>query len=323
MNKKIMFYIMIVVLIIIALLVLSSSFYTVQENEYAFVVRFSEIVEIKSEPGLCFKIPLIDDIMYFPKTKLFYEIKESDVYTADIKNMTADCFIIWEIEEPRTFYKKLGSVLTAEDRIYNITYNALKNTISNNNQGDIVGFDPETSTKTDISTPSEPEANGNTDENKIADERMREYLNTVITELARENANNLGIRIVDVKIKSFELQHDNEQDVFKRMISARVQAATWEKSKGEEEANIIKNGVDRTTNIMISDAKAKAEQIIANGESEYMRILAEAYKGTEREEFYTFIRGLDALKASLAGNEKTVILDRESILAKILISPQE
>ena len=317
-NKKILVYAVIVVLIIILLSIVASAVYTVQENEYALVVRFSKIEREVKSPGLYFKVPMIDDVMYFPKTKLFYEITQSDVLTSDVKAMTADCFIIWEISEPLMFYQRLGTIVAGQARLEAITYNALQNTISTYLQSDIIGSADEQDEV--VLTVEEQEDQ----ENMIADEKSREHLNTVVTELAERSASDLGIKIVDVKIKSFELPHDNEQSVFRRMISERERFAAYERAEGEKEANIIKNEVDREANITVSNAKARAEEIKADGEAEYMRLLAEAYKGSDREEFYNFMRGLDALKASLESdksNNKTVILDKDSLLAQILIKP--
>ena len=318
--KKRMIYAVGAVLAIILLMVVSSAFYTVQENEYALVVRFSRVDKIVDSPGLNFKMPMIDDVMYFPKTKLFYEITQSDVLTSDVKAMTADCFIIWEIADPRVFWQRLGTIAAAQARLDAITYNALQTTISTYQQSDIIGSAGDEDGQSDIINSDE---NQEEHENMIgsADEKSREHLNIVVTELAEKSAADLGIKIVDVKIKSFELPHDNEQSVFRRMISERERFATHERAEGEKEANVIKNEVDRETNITISNARAAAEKIIAEGEAEYMRLLAEAYSGAEREEFYNFMRGLDALKASLAGDNKTVILDRDSLLAKILLAP--
>lgn len=316
-TKKTVFYVFIVVVVIILLSVLTSAFYIVQENEYALVVRFSRVEREIASPGIYFKIPLIEDVMYYPKTKLFYEITQSDVLTSDVKAMTADCFIIWQISEPRVFYQRLNTVIAAQARLEAITYNALQTTISTYQQSDIIGSEGNNGDITDIAEILDEQ------ESRIgsADEKSREHLNVIVTEMAEMNAADLGITIIDVKIKSFELPPDNEQSVFRRMISERERFAAHERAEGEKEANIIKNEVDREANITVSNAKAKAEEIRAAGEAEYMQLLAEAYSGPGREEFYSFMRGIEAIKTSLDGDNKTVILDKDSLLAQILISP--
>jgi membrane protease subunit HflC len=103
------------------------------------------------------------------------------------------------------------------------------------------------------------------------------------------------------------------------MISERNQMAEKYTAEGNKEASLIRNEVDKTVNILISDAEAAAAKLVAEGEAEYMRLLAEAYHSQEKKDFYQFILALDALKASLTGEEKTVILDGDSDLAKILM----
>ena len=132
-------------------------------------------------------------------------------------------------------------------------------------------------------------------------------------------AKNYGITVLDVKVKRLDLPSDNEQAVYARMISDRNQIAEKYTADGEYEASIIRNDVDKQVNILVSNANAEAAKLEAEGEAEYMRLLAEAYDTNEKKEFYEFTLALDALKKSLDGEEKTVILDGNSELAKILM----
>ena len=127
-----------------------------------------------------------------------------------------------------------------------------------------------------------------------------------------------GIGVEDVKIKRFDLPESNLNAVYSRMISERNQIAEKHTADGNYEASIIRNDVDKQVNIMVSNAEAEAAALEAEGEAEYMRLLAEAYDSQEEKDFYEFTLALDALKKSLNGNEKTVILDANSDLAKIL-----
>ena len=287
-----------ILLILIFIIFVSSVLYTVRENEYALIVRFQKVVDVIDAPGLHFKAPLIDEIKYYPKTKLFYDINPSDVLTKDAKAMSVDSFIVWRISDPFVFYQKLGTTVAAEARLDAIAYNALKNIIGTFEQSKIISS---------ISLAD--------------DEKSRNSLNIGITNQSRDNAAEFGIEVIDVKIKAFELPTDNEQSVFRRMISDRERVAEFERAEGQKEANIIKNEVNKKVDITISNAEAEAKKIIADGEKEYMRILAEAYNTPEKEEFYNFMRGLEALRASLGGKDKTVILDKDSLLAQILTGP--
>ena len=134
-------------------------------------------------------------------------------------------------------------------------------------------------------------------------------------------AKNYGIRVVDVKIKRFDLPEANEQAVYGRMISERNQIAEKYTADGQYEASIIRNDVDKQVNILVSNAQAEAAKLEAEGEQEYMRILAEAYDTADKQAFYEFTLSLEALEASLTSGEKTIILGRDSALAKVLLNP--
>jgi membrane protease subunit HflC len=132
-----------------------------------------------------------------------------------------------------------------------------------------------------------------------------------------------GIHVEDVKIKQFDLPDSNLNAVYARMISERNQMAEKYTAEGNLEASVIINEVDKKVNITVSNAEAEAAKLEAEGESEYMQRLADAYDTDEKKEFYEFTLALDALKKSLTGEEKTVILDGDSELAKILTGAGE
>ena len=116
----------IIVLCALLLLVALNSFYTVEENQFACVVRFSEIISTTDQAGLHFKVPFVDNISYFSKATQFYDIPPSEVLTSDKQNMTADCYVLWRIEDPKKFYQTLGTTAAAEQRLNATTYNELK-----------------------------------------------------------------------------------------------------------------------------------------------------------------------------------------------------
>ena len=124
---------------------------------------------------------------------------------------------------------------------------------------------------------------------------------------------------MDHQCKQFDLPESNLNAVYSRMISERNQMAEKYTADGNKEATLTRNQVDKTVNITISNAQAEAAKLVAEGEAEYMRLLAAAYDNADKKDFYEFILALDALQASLTGEEKTVILDANSDLAKILM----
>ena len=282
--------VVIIILVLAALLGLNSMF-TVRENEYACTVRFSKIIDTTDQAGLHFKIPFLDSVKYFSKATQFYDIPPSEVLTSDKQNMTVDCYILWEISDPQQFYRALGTTNKAEERLNAITYNALKNAMGRLAQADIINMN---------------------------DGAERNDIYEGITTTVDAQAATYGIHVEDVKIKQFDLPDSNLNAVYSRMISERNQMAEKYTADGNYDASIIRNEVDKQVNIIVSNAEAEAAKLEAEGEAEYMRMLAEAYNTADKKEFYEFILALDALKQSLTGSEKTIILDADSELAKIL-----
>ncbi len=283
-----------VIIAVVAIVCLFSSCYSVAENEYACVLRFSKVIETVDEAGLHFKMPFIDSIRVLPRTIQHYDIPPSEVLTADKKNMTVDSYVLWTIEDPLTFIKTLGSIGEAEKRLDAVSYNALKNVMGTLEQNKIINQD---------------------------DGAERNEIYAQITNSVSDVAQTYGIEIVDVKVKRLDLPSDNEEAVYTRMISERNQMAEKYKADGELEASKITNDVDREVNIIVSNAAAAAAKLEAEGEQEYMKMLAEAFNTEDKRDFYEFIIALDALKTSLNGNDKTIILGKDSALAQILTGP--
>ena len=286
--------IIIIVLLLAAFLGLNSMF-TVRENEYACTVRFSKIINTTADAGLHFKIPFVDSVKYFPKATQLYDIPPSEVLTSYKQNMTVDCYILWSISDPKLFYQTLSTTAYAEQRLDALTYNELKTVMGTLAQSDIINME-DGSKRNDI----------------------YENIATDVDRLAKT----YGIRVEDVKIKQFDLPESNLNAVYSRMISERNQMAEKYTADGNYEASIIRNNVDKQVDILVSDAKTEAAKLEAEGEQEYMKLLAEAYDSDDKKDFYEFTLALDALKASLDGSEKTVILDGNSELAKILSGTQ-
>ena len=288
MKKRILMGVLALLLIVAA----SASMFTVRENEYACTVRFSKIIATTDTAGLHFKLPFVDSVKYFDKATQLYDIPPSEVLTSDKQNMTVDCYILWSISDPKLFYQTLGSRSVAEQRLDALTYNELKTVMGTLAQADIINME-DGAKRNDI----------------------YESIATDVDKLART----YGIRVEDVKIKQFDLPESNLNAVYNRMISERNQMAEKYTADGNYEASIIRNDVDKQVNILVSDAEANAAKLVAEGEGEYMRLLAEAYNTADKKDFYEFTLALDALKASLNGDEKTVILDANSKLGQLLL----
>lgn len=273
-----------------ALILLSSSIVITQENEYKLIREFGKVSAVITKPGISFKLPFIQSADTLPKQILIYDLASSDVITMDKKTMITDSYVLWKIDDPLLFAQTLNSsVLNAESRIDTVVYNAIKNVISSMSQNDVIsGRDGE--------------------------------LTAAIMNNIGTTMNQYGITLLTVETKQLDLPSDNKSAVYERMISERDKIAATYIAEGNSEAQIIRNATDKEISISLSAAQAKAEQIIAEGEAEYMRILADAYSDESRTEFYSFVRALDAARASLTGDNKTLILSPDSPIAQIFNS---
>lgn len=280
------FKILLLVLLVIAF---TNTAYVVRENEYAYITRFSKFVKIQDTAGLHFKMPVLDKVEKIPQYRMMYDIPPSEVLTGDKKTLVVDNFAVWQIDDPYTFMKTVSRVSEMENRIDAVVYNAVKNTLGTMNQTDII----------------------NSDNSSIDD------VNIIITDMVNNQLKNYGISTVAVEIKRLDLPNDNETAVYNRMISERTQMAESYRAEGNLEASKVVNETDKEVGILLSKAKATAEELKGQGESEYMKIIADAYSTEDRVQYYEFIRGLEALKATMKG-DKTVILPADSFIVKIL-----
>lgn len=270
-----------------AVVIMVSSLYTVKENEYAVVMQFGKITKVESEPGLKIKIPFVQTRTIVPKAVQLYDIAPSDVITKDKKSMIADTYIMWQVTDPIKFAQTLNcSIVGAQDRTSVAVYNATKNIISSMSQDEIIA------------------ARG-------------EKLTSLITSDANESIGGYGIVITKAEIKSLDLPEDNKEAVYERMISERNNIAASYEAEGKAEEQKIQNETDREVTVMKAEAEKQAAILEAEGETAYMQKLQEAYDSEDKADFYNFIRSLDALKTSIQGGNKTIILDKESPIAQL------
>lgn len=286
MKKKLKPYIFIFVVIALWI-VADSSMVVTYPNEFTVIKQFGKIVNIVEKPGLSVKVPFIQKAEKIENEVLLYDLAVSDVMTKDKKSMIADCFVLWRISDPQKYTQTLSAQKSnAEYRIDNIVYNSLKNVISSLSQEEVIsGRDGE--------------------------------LALVIKNNIGNTLEQYGITLLAVETKSLDLPDENKDAVYERMISERNNIAATYKAEGEEEAKQISNNTKAEIIVMQSEADAKAEETVAKGEAEYMRILSEAYNNPEKADFYLFLRSLDAAKSTMTGNNKTLIIDETSPIADI------
>lgn len=258
-----------------------------RQNEYKLVRQFGKVQRVIDQPGLSLKIPFIETTATLPKQTLLYDLAPSDVITRDKKTMITDSYVIWKISDPLKFARTLNSSIeNGESRINTAVYNATKNAISSMSQDEVI-------------TSRDGE------------------LSAMVMDAVDDNMEQYGISVILFETKQLDLPDDNKEAVYERMISERDNIAATYTAEGSSEAKVIRNTTDKEVAIQISEAEKQAEILEAEGEQEYMRILSEAYGEEGRTEFYSFVRSLDALRNSMKGENKTVILSSDSPIAQI------
>ncbi len=287
MKRKLIGWILALVALTAILIVVSGSVFVVHPDEYGVVMEFGAVKDVKTEPGLYFKVPFVQETKKLSKAVLLYDLPISDVITADKHSMVLDSFAMWRISDPRLFIESLsGSVTNAESRINAIVYNALKTVISSQNQ------------------------------EKVISGRDGEIVGLVMANIG-SSFDRYGIEMLAVETKTLDLPDDNKDAVYMRMISERNNIAASYLAEGNAEAKQIRNSADKQVKIILSESEADALRIRAEGDAEYMRILADVYDTEDEADFYTFMIALDALKQSMTGEQKTLILDADSPIAKL------
>lgn len=276
-----------VIILVIAVFLGLSSLVVTRENEYKVIRQFGKIDHVQTEAGISFKIPFLQTESSLPKQILVYDLAPSDVITKDKKTMITDSYVLWQITDPITFAQTLNSSIgNAESRIDTVVYNSIKNIIGSWPQEEVIsGRDGELSAAI---------------MNNVGD-KFKQY----------------GLEVLAVETKQLDLPNDNKEAVYERMISERGNIAATYTAEGAAEAQKIRNTTDKEVSIILSEANKQAEVLKAEGEAEYMRILSDAYRDNSRTDFYSFVRSLDALKESVKGDNKTVILDKNSPIAQI------
>ena len=274
---------------VVLLIILGSSLVVTNENEYKLIRQFGKVEKVVTEPGLSLKIPLINSADTLPKSIQIYDMAASDVITMDKKTMIMDSYVMWKITDPLKFAKTLNSSIpNAESRIDIAVYNSLKNIISSSSQNDVIA-------------------------------NRGSILSEVVLDNIGVTLQQYGIQLISVDTKKLDLPTDNKQAVYDRMISERDKIATTYIAEGNSEAQVIRNTTDQEIAISVSNAQASAASIEAEGEAEYMRIIAAAYSDETRTEFYAYVRSLEALENSIKDGNSTIILSADSPIAKTIM----
>lgn len=288
--KKITKTLIISALTIFIILVGTSFFGYNTKNHNVLIIQLGEVVNTKVEPGIYFKLPIIQKAKSIYVGEQLYDVPSSEVITSDKKSMIANCYVTWQITDPKKYYQTLSSESVAQGRIDVAVYNAMKNVISSISQDAVISG-----------------KDGSLGETILKKISMYKY----------------GIAITANEIKVLDLPDSNKNAVYDRMISERNAIAAEYIANGDKNAKNIRSETDAQVRTLVSEAQVIAADTEAEGESEYFRILAEAYSSSpDRQEFYNFIIGLDAMKKSLVKGG-TITIDKDSPIYDILINKSQ
>lgn len=272
------------------LLLLSSSFFTVGERERALKLWLGEITESNYEPGLHFKIPLVETVYKFDRRILTLDVRPEKFLTNEKKNVIVDSFVKWKISDTEKFYTRLGGVESrANNRLTQFVREGVKDAFGRRTIQQVVSSDRA---------------------------KVLEEIKTSVD----EQAENLGIDIVDVRVKKVELPDDVRESVFQRMEKDRAKIAREIRSEGEESAKKIRASADRTREETLANAYSTAEQTRGTGDAESARIYAEAY--TQDPEFYSLYRSLSAYRSAFSGGGDVLLLKPDSEFFQYFNGPQ-
>ena len=276
------------VLAVIAAIVGYSSMFTVYQTRLALVVRLGQPVRVVTEPGLNFKIPLIDNVIYVDKRILDLENAAQEVIASDQKRLVVDAFARYKIIDALLFYQSVGSIEGANSRLSTLLNAALRRVLGESTLTHVVR-----------------------DERAALMARVREQLN-------REAAS-FGITVVDVRIRRADLPEQNSQAVYQRMQTERQREAAEFRANGSQRKQEIQARADRDVTVLVADTQAKADTIRGEGEAERNRIFADAFG--KDPDFFAFYRSMQAYETGLRHTDTKMVLRPDSDFFRYFADP--
>ena len=260
------------------LLVASQSLYTVDQTKYAIKFQLGEIVETKTQPGLYFKVPLVQNVRFYDNRNLTLENSESDrVTTSEKTPLLVDFIVLWRINDVKQYYVSVQGDEEAARR-------RLSQTVRSN---------------------LAEEFNKRTMHDAISTERDR--ITAVTRQKADADAKTIGVEVVDVRLRRIELPPDVTGPVYQRMESERRRVANELRSMGAAESEKIRADADRQRQVILADAYRQAQKIKGEGDAKASAIYAQAYG--QNPEFYAFYRSLEAYRSTFRNKSDLMVLD--------------
>lgn len=271
-------------IVLVVLILGGSPFFVVDVTQTAIVVQLGKPVRTVIEPGLQFKIPFFQNVIFFDKRLLDYDTTSQDVITQDKKTILIDNFAKWRIKDPLKVYEAFQTQQAALGRLDDIIYSELRVELGKHDLAEIVST-------------------------------ARSKIMETVTARANEKASPYGIEVDDVRIKRADLPEQNEKAVFNRMEAEREREAKRYRSEGAEEAQKIRSEAEKDREIILAEAYKTSQKAMGEGDAKAFRIYVNAYQ--KDVDFFEFMRTMDAYKKSL-DKETTLVLSPDSEFLKFL-----
>ncbi|HIM58853.1 MAG TPA: protease modulator HflC [Gammaproteobacteria bacterium] len=267
----------VIVVVAAAFLILSSALYTVNETQTAIKLRLGEIVTVEDTPGLKFKMPFVNNVVKFDNRIQTLDAPAERFLTGEKKNVIVDSFVKWRISDAEQFYKSTGgNIARTNNRLAQIIKTGLKSEFSKRTIADVVSGE-------------------------------RSEIMANILQLANKDISEFGIKIIDVRIKRIDLSQEVSNSVYRRMQAERHRVAKEFRSKGAEEAEIIRAAADRERTIILANAYRDSEKIRGEGDAVSANNYAQAYN--KNVDFYSFYRSLESYRKSFGQNNDIMVLN--------------
>ncbi len=263
------------ILVGLAAILLFAATFTVYQTQQALVLRFGAVRNVISQPGLYFKVPLVDTVNFIDKRVLDLDTPVQTVLSTDRQNLEVDAFARYRITDPLRFYQAVNNVQNANARLTSFLNSALRNVLAGATTTDII-------------------------------RTRRADLMNLIQDNVNKQAQALGVEVIDVRLTRVDLPAANSQAVFQRMQTERQREAADLRATGQQQAQGIRARAEREATVILADANRQQEQLRGQGDAERNRILAEAFQ--RDPDFFTFYRSMQAYENGLRQNDTRMVL---------------
>ena len=273
---------------LVALILLAySSLYIVDQRQQAILFQLGEVVDVKTSPGLYFKIPLAQNVRYFDSRILTLDTAEPERFiTSEKKNVLVDLFVKWRIVDVKQYYVSVrGDEMLAQTRLSQTVNSSLRDEFGNRTVHDVVSGE-------------------------------RDKIMEIMRQKADADARKIGVEVVDVRLKRVDLPQEVSESVYRRMEAERKRVANELRSTGAAESEKIRADADRQREVILAEAYRKAQEVKGEGDAKASAIYASAFQ--PNPEFYAFYRSLEAYKQSFRHKSDMMIVDPSSEFFKYL-----